>query len=769
MRGKYKIIFDGKLNPVLPPTDVREKLLRLYRGDQRVVNYFFAGKRLVVRKNLDQATALKSQELLEKAGVPCRLVQEETDQPEVEMQTAAPEPVTHSAARTTPPQEKEDKRDVSAQQEQQWEGSNALSFRTIIAEAWNLISGVKGEIIGACLLTAMVTASLTFLGYGASRLIGETNLYLIYAFQYGLNLFGYPILAGLIMMGVKRSVGEQISILMPFRFYTIRLLLLSLIITLVDYTVFAVLLSLGIDHFYARTGSILTLPVFAVTAPLVAETGLNPFAALGRFFVMLLRHFPLIAGIYPALFCINIFGNFVIIGFVWTIPLFFVSNGVLFRNLINAEKRRNISTDSAYAGRLASSSRCVPNKPGGPILEGNAWQNVLAVILIGLILVSAGIRFWSLHASGNIYRPAHVAANSKGICVHADKALYFLSPEGRTQRRVELNALGLDREPADLELLEDGSLLIGDMDKKTILHCSVDNLSCRTVGPPNNYKINDYFNFFADEKRGLLFIADTNNHRLLVQDLKGTYYKLIVSPNKIDYPNDLTMDDKGMLWISNTLHERLMGFLVNGDSVTDAGIVINLNPLESGVAAIGQALLRTKDKKQTLGDLKAAQKDIEEMKKDLLSASLDMMHTRPASLAWGSDGNVWVTASDPLRTTAGIRVFDPAGKQVRSIHLDPGAIPDDIIRFGDLLLIADSGLFQVFAVRSDSGNIFPFGDETFQHSLTASRTKMEMYETIAKWTKYFLWVLAVGTTALLLIVLRRRRAIAKQKALNEIS
>jgi hypothetical protein len=114
-------------------------------------------------------------------------------------------------------------------------------------------------------------------------------------------------------------------------------------------------------------------------------------------------------------------------------------------------------------------------------------------------------------------------------------------------------------------------------------------------------------------------------------------------------------------------------------------------------------------------------------------------------------------------------VFDPSGKQLRSIHLDPGAIPDDIIRFGDLLLIADIGLFQVFAVRSDSGNIFPFGDETFQNALTASRTKMEMYETMAKWTKFLLWLLAVGTTVLLLIVLRQRRALAKQKALNEVS
>jgi len=175
MRGTYKVIFDGTLHSGLTQADMREKLLSLYHGDQRIVNLFFTGKRLVVRKNLDKATALKSMELLGKAGVPCRLVEEETDQQEVKTQGAAPAPVTHSASPTTTPQKKEDNPGDAAQQEQLNEALTVLSFRAIIAESWNLIYGVKGELVGACLLAAAIASATILLGYGTARMMGETT------------------------------------------------------------------------------------------------------------------------------------------------------------------------------------------------------------------------------------------------------------------------------------------------------------------------------------------------------------------------------------------------------------------------------------------------------------------------------------------------------------------------------------------------------------------------------------------------------------------
>ncbi len=80
MTGKFKIVFGGKLPPDLPQTEVREKLLKLYKNDHRSVDCFFSGKRLVVKKDMGHAEAVKIREVLEKAGVPCQIIQDEESQ-----------------------------------------------------------------------------------------------------------------------------------------------------------------------------------------------------------------------------------------------------------------------------------------------------------------------------------------------------------------------------------------------------------------------------------------------------------------------------------------------------------------------------------------------------------------------------------------------------------------------------------------------------------------------------------------------------------------
>lgn len=762
MTGKFKIIFEGKLPPDLPQAEVREKLLKLYKNDHRSVDCFFSGKRLVVKKDMGHAEAVKIREVLEKAGVPCQIIRDEPAGPKAVAKPVNPDPVTNSTTQPLPQQKSYE--DKSSSEQQQEAVSYDLFFRSIIAESWGLISGIKGRIIGAGLIAAIISAVISSMGYGITLLIGEPgrNFYISYAILYGAGVFTSPLNAGMFMMGVKRACGEPAEVTMIFRCFKAQFFLLSLILTLIDYMIFALLLSLGVDHFYARASSILTLPVFAIAAPLVLEAGLDPFSAISRFLGMLGRHFLLMTGIFSALICINIFGSLVLIGFIWTVPLFYIASGVLFRNLLYEEQPHGYA--ERYSGGLnsAAASRGIPRKVPQPVMHGSNGQNVLAVILVLLIIGCAATRLWAIYMCNGIYLPDHVAANSSSVCVNADKTLYFLSHEGRMLRRVELSALGLNREPADLELLEDGRLLIGDMDKKTILLCSMDNLSCRTIGPPNKYMIADNFRFFADEKRHLLFIADINNHRILVQDMDGSYYRIIESPSKIDYPNDMTMDEQGMLWVSNTMHERILCFQVNDNSVSETARVINLNPLKSGMAAMGEALLQTNDKKQTIEDLKAARRDIEALKNDIPAAARDLIHVRPAALAWGPEGNLWVVASDPVRTTAGIRIFDPAGRQVRSFHLDSRALPEDIVRIGDRLLIADTGLFQIFTARSDSTELSPFGDETFQRALADSRNRLERYEMIGKWSKRLLLMLSIVTVVLLLIILRTRRAAAKQ-------
>ncbi len=762
MREKYKVVFEGKFIPEISSAEIRNSLFKLYRRNQSIVDSFFTGKRLVLERGVDRETALKIQITFEKAGAVCSIVEEKVEAPKV-----FPKQSPAQATPSSTPGSSQYEGTINAERPQRGQEDNtcyALSLRGMLAESWNLIYGAKWTFIAGSLFAGAVYTLFVFLGYGITRFIGEPgrNLYVNYGLQYGFAMFAYPFWAGVFMLGVKRASGERVSFPDLFQCFTPGIFILSGLISLLSYMMFALLLSLGVDHFFAGTGKILIIPVFALTVPLIAEKGLGPLKVLHSLLGMFLRRFPIIAVTYMVLFFINLFGNFIIIGFIWTIPLFFMANGILFRNLMleeNSEPAAGTRKEALRRDPLAA-ARQLKNIPA---LEGNSLQNLLALLLIFLLLISAGTRLWALNMARKIYPPDHVAYNGNSVCIHADKTLFFLSPDGETQQRVELNALGIHIAPADIELLEDGSLLIGDMDKKAIFHCAVAGLSCRRIGPPEGYRINDNFKFLADEKRNLLFVADTNNHRLFVQDLEGAHFQVIENASRIDYPNDMALDEQGLLWVSNTLHNRMLSFKVENYTATETGGVITLNFLDSGLSAITQAIKGKKNSMESVEDLRDLQKQLEEMNKDPQGKGY-LVHTRPLALAWGVDQNVWVAASDPYVTTSGIRVFNAQGKQIRSIHLGRGAIPEDIISSGETFLIADTGLFQVFSVQTDSGYISPFGDETFQRALTESRKRLEGFRAIQKWTGRGLWVLAIAAALLVFGILRKKRVQSKKKA-----
>jgi hypothetical protein len=38
MTGRFKVVFEGKLKSDMPATEIRERLLKLYRGDQNMLS-----------------------------------------------------------------------------------------------------------------------------------------------------------------------------------------------------------------------------------------------------------------------------------------------------------------------------------------------------------------------------------------------------------------------------------------------------------------------------------------------------------------------------------------------------------------------------------------------------------------------------------------------------------------------------------------------------------------------------------------------------------
>lgn len=741
MLKKYKVVFDGKLKSGMTLITVKQELLRLYKGNQEVVERLLESRKGLIKRDIDYKTAQKYKAAFEKTGALCRIVEEES------------EVVSSSATKQ-----------AATQSTHNIEGRNSYdsTLRGILAESWHRIGGEKTKILSATLVASLILCTCISIGYGARLFFGEwgRNIPLVYALQYFMTIFAYPFLGGVIIMGVRRAESKPLAFSMVFNYLSASILLVAALTSIASYLFFILLYFVNIDHFIANTTTILVLPVFAFAVPLVVDKKLSPLQAMKTSLFILYRNWGQLITVYFVLFCVNLVGNFFLIGVIWTIPLLAVAQGILYRNYFSDETSTEVFARGLSRNQIFRPGESKPQV--SPTLVGSNSQNVLAGLLIILLFISIGGRFWALFQSAHIKAPDHVAGNGEQVCIHFNNSLYFLSAAGKLQKRLALADLGINGTLADLELLKDGNVLIGDQEKGAILRCNIQNNFCKKIGPAGGYKINENFKLLVDEERELLYISDTNNHRLLVQNLTGTSCSVAESNSNIDYPNDMALDDTGHLWLSNTIHERIVPFTLNSGTAMEAGKAIELAP---NIETVTQSLLGGKDPLEALADLRSMEKeDLEKMKQgwgkikeNFENIKGEMVHTRPLSLAWGSDGNLWVAASDPMITTAGLRVFDNQGEQVGYHDFEKGAIPIDVINIGETLVVADSGLFQIYSILPYSNVSTNFGDDTFQQELRNALNKATFYKTVQKWTLVSIIILAVIVGIMALFIVRQKR------------
>ncbi|MFN3713074.1 MAG: hypothetical protein ACK4SX_05400 [Alcanivoracaceae bacterium] len=71
--ARFNVVFAGELVAGADPARVRENLAAAFKMDAARVEALFTGKRVVVRKEADQATAMKFRAVMKQAGAVCEL------------------------------------------------------------------------------------------------------------------------------------------------------------------------------------------------------------------------------------------------------------------------------------------------------------------------------------------------------------------------------------------------------------------------------------------------------------------------------------------------------------------------------------------------------------------------------------------------------------------------------------------------------------------------------------------------------------------------
>ncbi|KIP90489.1 MULTISPECIES: hypothetical protein [Pseudomonas] len=207
-----------------------------------------------------------------------------------------------------------------------------FSIGALISEAWQLTKGTKGIIIGGFLIfyVAIFIASFVIGAVLGIFTAFSENLALIIIGQIVTTILAsavsYPFIAGLSMIGIRRAAGQPFSFNEIFNHFgrTVPLLIVAVVMMLLIYLGMLLLLIPGI---YLSVAYMLAIP-------LVVERGLSPWQAMEASRKAITQHWFKVFGLFLLLgLIVAISAIPVFIGLIWTVPLFVVAMGVLYRTI----------------------------------------------------------------------------------------------------------------------------------------------------------------------------------------------------------------------------------------------------------------------------------------------------------------------------------------------------------------------------------------------------------------------------------------------------
>jgi DNA-binding beta-propeller fold protein YncE len=171
-----------------------------------------------------------------------------------------------------------------------------------------------------------------------------------------------------------------------------------------------------------------------------------------------------------------------------------------------------------------------------------------------------------------------------------------------------------------------------------------------------------------DEFRGLLIVADTEAHQVLVLDRQGNVRKTHGRDGRLRLPLAVATDRGGALFIAERESEVLKVAAAYDSAVTEAYQVIDLSPFRQRRLVEPVALFVDRDNNLLVADRGNRQVLVIGPDRKLKLALPDV--GEPADV-WSATGKILV--ADP--GFGGIRVYDAKGRWLRTLGTDPARFP----------------------------------------------------------------------------------------------
>ncbi|MFQ5994143.1 MAG: hypothetical protein ACE5K1_03535 [Acidiferrobacterales bacterium] len=322
-------------------------------------------------------------------------------------------------------------------------------------------------------------------------------------------------------------------------------------------------------------------------------------------------------------------------------------------------------------------------------MRASPSQNLFAIFLLISVIAALGVRLWASHQAGRLTGPNHVAASKDYLYVHVNRTLYRLDTSGELQEKVSLSSLGIEGPLSDIQVLNNGDLLLGDFLRRTLRHCTPRGV-CRDIAPGTSIAIKKQFKFYLDESSRQLYVADTRRHRLLVQSFEGGEPEELTAPRALRFPNNIWVDEDGVVYVTDTNHHRIVGLRRERDTLEENGFALMAT---GGLVRAG--------------------------------------HTWPIAFARGPAGKWWVLSADGHLQYADLIVYGPDGSPHRTVDLPANADPVFIVQFGDRLVVTDRRLFRLYQIDPQSDYVTDFGTAAVTGLLERLRERKHSYQNIA--------------------------------------
>ena len=209
------------------------------------------------------------------------------------------------------------------------EGRYNFEIGAIIKEAWQKTSGAKLQIMIATLLVSLISFAVSF---ASEFLIGQLGTVGIIANQLVITLLTTPLAVGLMILGVRRSVGSPIEFSQVFNYYNKSLPLFVL------YVVMTILILLGLVLLIIP-GVYLAI-AYSMALPLMIEKDIGIWESLETSRKAVTKKWFPFFGFFIVIVLIILTGALALgIGLIWAFPLTTIAYGIAYRNMFGVEEK----------------------------------------------------------------------------------------------------------------------------------------------------------------------------------------------------------------------------------------------------------------------------------------------------------------------------------------------------------------------------------------------------------------------------------------------